>query len=52
LVAFEPLTGQRLVEICQQRTKAGYRRLQQRGAAMCRRPSSAGGFLILGLPAD
>lgn len=34
LVAFEPLTGQRLVETSQQRTKADYCRFQQRVAAL------------------
>ena len=34
LVAFEPLTGRRVVETSQQRTKADYCRFQQRVAAM------------------
>jgi hypothetical protein len=34
LVAFEPLTGKRVVETSQQRTKADYCRFQQRVAAM------------------
>lgn len=34
LVAFEPLTGKRLVETSKQRTKADYCRFQQRVAAM------------------
>jgi hypothetical protein len=34
LVAFEPLTGRRLVETSKQRTKADYCRFQQRVAAM------------------
>lgn len=34
LVAFEPLTGKRLVETSRQRTKADYCRFQQRVAAM------------------
>ena len=34
LVAFEPLSGQRLVEVSKQRTKADYCRFQQRVAAM------------------
>lgn len=33
LVAFEPLTGRRLVETCKRRTKADYCRFQQRVAA-------------------